>query len=33
VLPDAPELIEIGKALDRPPYCRLDGVMTHAGHS
>ena len=33
VLPDAPELAEIGWTLDRPPYCRLDGVMTHAGHS
>jgi D-serine deaminase-like pyridoxal phosphate-dependent protein len=33
VLPDAPGLIGIGRALDRPPYCRLDGVMTHAGHS
>ncbi|HLZ67414.1 MAG TPA: alanine racemase [Aliidongia sp.] len=33
VLPDAPELVEIGRILDRPPYCRLDGVMTHAGHS
>jgi D-serine deaminase-like pyridoxal phosphate-dependent protein len=33
VLPDAPELVEIGRILNRPPYCRLDGVMTHAGHS
>ena len=33
VPPDAPELAEIGWTLDRPPYCRLDGVMTHAGHS
>jgi D-serine deaminase-like pyridoxal phosphate-dependent protein len=33
VQPEAVDLIEIGKILDRPPYCRLDGVMTHAGHS
>lgn len=33
VLPDAADLLEIGWTLDRPPYCRLDGVMTHAGHS
>lgn len=33
VLPDADDLVEIAWTLDRPPYCRLEGVMTHAGHS
>ncbi|GGF37521.1 alanine racemase [Aliidongia dinghuensis] len=33
VLPEAADLVEIGTALEQPPYCRLQGVITHAGHS
>lgn len=33
VLPDAPELIEIGRVLDDAANVSLVGVLTHAGHS
>lgn len=33
VLPDAPELIEIGRVLDDAANVTLVGVLTHAGHS
>lgn len=33
VLPDAPELIEIGRVLHEAPKVTLQGVLTHAGHS
>jgi D-serine deaminase-like pyridoxal phosphate-dependent protein len=33
VAPDSPALVEIGRALHRPPFASLRGVMTHAGHS
>jgi D-serine deaminase-like pyridoxal phosphate-dependent protein len=33
LLPDAPELLDIARAVHVPPFSVLDGVMTHAGHS
>jgi D-serine deaminase-like pyridoxal phosphate-dependent protein len=33
VLPDAPELVEIGRVLHDAPKVTLQGVLTHAGHS
>jgi D-serine deaminase-like pyridoxal phosphate-dependent protein len=33
VLPDSPELIEIGRAIEVSPRLSLVGVLTHAGHS
>jgi D-serine deaminase-like pyridoxal phosphate-dependent protein len=33
VLPDSETLIDIGRALHRLPGTRMEGVLTHAGHS
>jgi D-serine deaminase-like pyridoxal phosphate-dependent protein len=33
ILPDAPELLDIGRVLHDAPKVTLQGVLTHAGHS
>jgi D-serine deaminase-like pyridoxal phosphate-dependent protein len=33
VMPEAPELLEIARAVHKPPFSVLDGIVTHAGNS